>query len=78
MPGGGGKVPIFPNYLISMSENATVFRNYKGFISIYKEPVERDCSCPTEKDYEDDVVAQSPDGIGQLFDGKKVSIEPKE
>jgi lysine 2,3-aminomutase len=78
MPGGGGKVPIFPNYLISMSDNATVFRNYKGFISIYKEPVERDCSCPTEKDYEDDVVAQSPDGIGQLFDGKKVSIEPKE
>lgn len=78
MPGGGGKVPIFPNYLISMSENATVFRNYKGFISIYQDPVERDCTCPTEKDYRDDPVAKSLDGLGQLFDKKKVSIEPKE
>lgn len=77
MPGGGGKVPIFPNYLISMSEEATVFRNYKGFISVYQEPVERDCSCPTEKDYANDPVVHSPDGIGRLFDGKGVSIEPK-
>ncbi len=78
MPGGGGKVPIFPNYLISMSENATVFRNYKGFISIYHDPIERDCTCSTERDYENDHVAHSHDGIGSLFDGKKVSIEPKE
>jgi len=78
MPGGGGKVPIFPNYLISMSEDATIFRNYKGFISVYKDPIERDCSCPTEEDYKDDIVVHSPDGLGHLFDNKKVSIEPKE
>ncbi|MCX7944953.1 MAG: lysine 2,3-aminomutase [Deltaproteobacteria bacterium] len=78
MPGGGGKVPIFPNYLISMSENATIFRNYKGFISIYQDPVEKDCTCVTEKDYEKDPVAHSPEGLGHLFDKRKVSIEPKE
>lgn len=77
MPGGGGKVPIFPNYLISMSEKATVFRNYKGFISVYQDPIERDCECPTEKDYANDLVAHSPDGIGGLFDGTRVSMEPK-
>ncbi|MFH1927661.1 MAG: lysine 2,3-aminomutase [Chloroflexota bacterium] len=38
MPLGGGKVPIGPNYLISMSTNRVVTRNFQGFISAYSEP----------------------------------------
>ncbi|MCF8054922.1 MAG: lysine 2,3-aminomutase [Deltaproteobacteria bacterium] len=37
-PGGAGKIPVMPNYLISWSTNKVVFRNYEGVISVYKEP----------------------------------------
>jgi lysine 2,3-aminomutase len=37
-PGGGGKIPVMPNYLISWSTNRVVLRNYEGVISTYKEP----------------------------------------
>ena len=52
-PGGGGKIPIMPNYLMSWSTNKVVLRNYEGVITTYKEPdtyeptfCDRDCdSC---------------------------------
>jgi len=37
-PGGGGKIPINPNYLISLSTNKVVLRNYEGVITTYHEP----------------------------------------
>lgn len=37
-PGGGGKIPVMPNYLISWSANKVVLRNYEGVITTYKEP----------------------------------------
>ncbi|MGF7138738.1 lysine 2,3-aminomutase [Roseimarinus sediminis] len=37
-PGGGGKIPIMPNYIISWSTNKVVLRNYEGVITTYKEP----------------------------------------
>ena len=37
-PGGGGKIPVIPNYLISWSTNKVVLRNYEGVITTYKEP----------------------------------------
>ncbi|WP_163709622.1 lysine 2,3-aminomutase [Mangrovibacterium lignilyticum] len=50
-PGGGGKIPVMPNYLISWSTNKVVLRNYEGVITTYKEPehyenkfCDRDCS----------------------------------
>jgi lysine 2,3-aminomutase len=39
-PEGGGKIPILPNYLLSMSESKVVVRNYEGFISTYEQPRE--------------------------------------
>jgi len=49
-PGGGGKIPVMPNYLISWSTNKVILRNYEGVITSYKEPDEynpifcdRDC-----------------------------------
>ena len=50
-PGGGGKIPVMPNYIISWSTNKVVLRNYEGVITTYKEPdsyeqkmCDRDCS----------------------------------
>jgi lysine 2,3-aminomutase len=37
-PGGGGKIPVMPNYLISWSPNKVVLRNYEGMITTYQEP----------------------------------------
>ncbi len=37
-PGGGGKIPVMPNYIISWSTHKVVLRNYEGVITTYKEP----------------------------------------
>lgn len=37
-PGGGGKIPIQPNYIISWSNDKVVLRNYEGVITTYREP----------------------------------------
>ena len=37
-PGGGGKIPVMPNYIISWSANKVILRNYKGVITTYEEP----------------------------------------
>ncbi|MCL7411502.1 MAG: lysine 2,3-aminomutase [Methanosarcinaceae archaeon] len=37
-PGGGGKIPVMPNYLLSWSTNKVILRNYEGVITTYKEP----------------------------------------
>jgi lysine 2,3-aminomutase len=37
-PGGGGKIPVMPTYLISWSTNKVILRNYEGIITTYKEP----------------------------------------
>ncbi len=37
-PGGGGKIRVMPQYLISWSTNKVILRNYEGVITSYKEP----------------------------------------
>ena len=37
-PGGGGKIRVMPQYLISWSVNKVILRNYEGVITTYTEP----------------------------------------
>ncbi|WP_211530799.1 lysine 2,3-aminomutase [Methanocalculus chunghsingensis] len=37
-PGGGGKIPVMPTYLISYSTNKVILRNFEGVITTYREP----------------------------------------
>ncbi|MCR4338125.1 MAG: KamA family radical SAM protein, partial [Candidatus Omnitrophica bacterium] len=37
-PGGGGKIPVSPNYVISRDEKKTVLRNYAGEQYVYHDP----------------------------------------
>lgn len=68
-PGGGGKIPIMPNYIISWSTNKVVLRNYEGIITTYKEPdsyeqilCDRDCeNCNLELNLDD---ADESEAIG--------------
>jgi lysine 2,3-aminomutase len=41
-PHGGGKIPVFPNYLLTWSVHKVVLRNYEGMISTYQEPSDYD------------------------------------
>jgi lysine 2,3-aminomutase len=86
-PGGGGKIPLNPNYLISLSTNKVILRNYEGVITTYQEPAtyeekfcDRQCSgCELQLNLEDgeelDVI-----GIEKLlsdFD-ETISLTPSE
>jgi lysine 2,3-aminomutase len=68
-PGGGGKIPVMPNYLISQAPGKVVLRNYEGVISTYSEPETYEIS---NEDYE---IAT---GVSSLLAGKQVSLEPKD
>jgi len=37
-PGGGGKIPVMPNYVISQAPGRVVLRNFEGTITTYYEP----------------------------------------
>ena len=39
-PGGGGKIPVMPNYLLSMSDHKIIVRNYEGYVTTYEEPTD--------------------------------------
>lgn len=46
-PGGGGKIPVMPNYVISQSSDKVILRNYEGMVTAYQEPENYvpDCHC---------------------------------
>jgi lysine 2,3-aminomutase len=37
-PGGGGKVPLLPEYVEEINDDEVVFRNYAGERYVYKQP----------------------------------------
>ena len=41
-PGGGGKIPVGPTYLISQDKGKMVLRNYQGKVFEYQEPGDED------------------------------------
>jgi len=47
-PGGGGKIPVMPNYVISQAPSKTILRNYEGMISTYYGPSSYDDKCECE------------------------------
>jgi len=70
-PGGGGKIPVMPTYLISQSPSRVVVRNYEGVISSYAQPTDYtdECHC-TE--------CSKKQGIAGLLAGEQLSLEPKD
>jgi len=76
-PGGGGKTPIMPNYLISMSPQNVIIRNYEGFIARYEEPQYEDKPLVNREKYLNDEMI-SKDGIAKLFYTDQYSIIPKD
>ncbi len=76
-PGGGGKIPVMPNYLISYSDHKVVLRNYEGYITTYEEPAEY---TPHDRSKCWYCQHQRPEpgqkGVSALLDGDAMWIEP--
>ncbi len=77
-PGGGGKIPVMPNYLISFAEGTAVLRNYEGVITTYKWPKHRDPANPALRADGDDTTYRASDGVAALLSGDKTRIEPSD
>jgi lysine 2,3-aminomutase len=80
-PGGGGKVPLMPNYLLSQSADRVVVRNFEGLITAYAQPetYERhdssrcsSCQARAMADVEDE-----QEGVAALLSGQARAIVPE-
>lgn len=73
-PGGGGKIPVAPTYLISQSPEKVVLRNFEGVITTYTQPL----------DYIDEWETKNKnngfkiEGVASLLEGETLSLEPNE
>ena len=77
-PGGGGKIPLGPNYQLSMSDHRTALRNYEGLISIYEEPVDYTAHDPATCPYcRDKRREPGQAGVSGLLEGEQLTIEPQ-
>ena len=74
-PGGGGKIPVMPNYVISQNPDHVVLRNYEGVITTYKEPEEykSECNCPVCRGEEKVKMI----GVASLLAGQQMTLEPE-
>lgn len=48
-PHGGGKIPVGPNYIVSLSPTHTVLRNYEGLMVSYPEPLTGTTRAPAKR-----------------------------
>lgn len=73
-PGGGGKIPVNPNYVISQSHNKVVLRNYEGVITTYIEP---DNYTPGNCVLDEGDVKEITGVAGIVQEDKVVPLEPE-
>ena len=72
VPGGGGKTPVMPQYLLSMSPTKVVLRNCEGVIATYAEPQSNAVPWEFENGEEGAYT-----GVAQLLESKETrSLEP--
>jgi len=76
-PGGGGKIPVMPNYVIVMGENRVILRNYEGVITTYTEPareVRRAVTTAPAITFQAHYKAKG--GVASLLSGDQLCLEP--
>jgi lysine 2,3-aminomutase len=77
-PEGGGKVPILPSYLLSMSDSRVVVRNFEGFVSTYVQPVDyrphNPAACPYCQTRRGET---GQGGVAGLLAGRALTITPE-
>ncbi len=77
-PGGGGKIPVMPQYQISQSPGRVVLRNYEGFITAYDEPTDYDAGMIEHLDRQSVRRTEAgQSGVHGLLSGESDSIKPE-
>jgi lysine 2,3-aminomutase len=77
-PGGGGKIPVMPNYLLSMSDHKIVLRNFEGYVTTYEEPIEYKAHDPKTCSYcQNKRLEPGQTGLTGLLDGEHMFIKPE-
>jgi len=72
-PGGGGKIPVMPQYMISQSPDKVILRNYEGVITTYAQPLNYDKDCVANLKCQTEELC----GVAGLMNGNAVSLEPE-
>lgn len=75
VPGGGGKIPIMPNYVISQGYGKIILRNFEGVISTYEEPKDYTPGCSCEVCSGKTKVHEI--GVAGLLNNQQVIMEPQ-
>jgi len=75
-PGGGGKIPVTPQYLISQSYEKVILRNFEGVICTYSEPEDKTRQC-NNCSLCDQYKSREFRGIEKLYRNEKVCLIPK-
>ncbi|MBQ4649805.1 MAG: lysine 2,3-aminomutase, partial [Firmicutes bacterium] len=74
-PGGGGKTPVMPQYVVSQTPHKVILRNYEGVITTYTEPQLPDLPCNC--DYCTGKKTYKYQGVSALGEGPEIrSMEP--
>ncbi len=77
-PGGGGKIPVTPNYLVSVSDHKVVLRNYEGYITTYEEPIDYQAHDPKTCAFcQRKRIEPGQSGVFGLLDGQDMFIKPE-
>ncbi len=72
-PGGGGKIPVMPNYVLSMSDHKVILRNFEGFITTYEEPT--DYLPEDSASFDERRPEPGQEGLTALLDGERMFIK---
>lgn len=77
-PGGGGKIPLNPNYLVSYSDHKVVLRNYEGYITTYEEPLDYQPIDPAlATPYKNETIEPGQSGVFGLLSGEEMFLKPE-
>ena len=79
-PGGGGKITLQPNYILSQSPTKTVLRNFEGVITTYPEPKQYTPGLADDYFkgvYPDMEEKQSNIGVSGLMNDKQFNLVPE-
>jgi lysine 2,3-aminomutase len=77
-PGGGGKIPVMPNYQISASDHKIILRNYEGYVTTYEEPITYKPHDPKTCVYcQSKRMEPGQTGVTGLLDGEAMFIKPE-
>jgi len=74
-PGGGGKIPVAPTYIISQGAHKVILRNFEGVITTYTEPVDykETCQCDVCSGKREENFV----GVAALLNGQQLALEPE-